>query len=280
MSNFKGQEEDQIPLMNISYVKVSKTEVQKDDGNKLNKILNLIFTNLIYGLIVLLSVLLISYASVLAPKNTYAYLLSSKGYGSFGLTIYILTLVSLIAAFTFKYLKTYFLSDEKKVKLFDYLYIAFMYITFVLISYTFYLIPLRASIAEKLKQFTGYGIIILSIVSVCSIVMIVLNALDCFTKIKIAKLKIINITVPSVVSWIFAIGYSIYNTRFSLAKGSYIVFVAPILLLVGLVLTIKSEKKEKFNYMKLLSDAFIFTAVCLTLYVIFKYGILNYTNIA
>lgn len=281
MSNFKDQRDDQIPLMNITYVKVDnkKDNVKKNDKLTVKQIFNIILTNVSFATIILLSTILIIYACILGPKNFNGYLASSKGYSKFGLFAFSLTLVLLMIAYTFKYLKTYFLNNEKISSLFSYLYVVSLYLTFASLALTFFSVSLRRGVIEKLKE-TNYGIIILSIVGAISLVMIILNTLNEFTKLKMKKMNIINIVVASIFSWTFSIGYSVLKTRYSLDNGAYIVFLAPCLAIIGLLLSLKKEKEEKFNYMKLLSDAFIFTSICLTCYIIFKYGLLNSNWIA
>lgn len=271
MSFKNGQNEDQIPTLNISYstskLPVSITKKELD----IKKIITLSIASFLLAVYSILSILYLTYSIINGVNNIEGFA-SSNGYSNFGLVSVSLISVFGIFYFVSKYLQTYIFNNKDKVKnILNIVTISMFYLLLLSTSLSLYAIPLRTRIIEKNNQINA-GLIFTIISSISLVAMVLLNV---FVKNK-NTLNILNAIVPFILVWLPTFAYPIYSLESaSLTRGSYMLVIYALLADISFVIPNKKVDDEKIDYIPFVKDIFFFAAICVFAMCIFSNGIIN-----
>lgn len=271
MSIKNGQNEDQIPTLNISY-STSKLPEQIDKKEKdIKKIITLSIASFLLAVYVILSILYLTYSILNGVNNKQGYS-STTGYSTFGLLSVSLISVFTILYFVSKYLQNYIFKNNEKVKnILNIVAISMFYLLFLSTSLSLYAIPLRHRIIEKTNQ-PNAGLIF-TIISICALVAMVL--VNIIVKNK-NILAILNVVIPFILVWLPTFAYPIYFLESaSLTRGSYMLVIYALLADISFVIPDKKVNEKKIDYVPFIKDIFFFAAICVFAMCIFSYGIIN-----
>lgn len=271
MSLKNGQNEDQIPTLNISYStsklpdQITKKEID------VKKIITLCVASFLLAVYSILSILYLTYSIINGVNNKQGYS-STTGYSTFGLLSVSLIAVFAILYFVSKYLQTYIFNNKEKVKnTLNIVTISMFYLLLLSTSLSLYAIPLRTRIIEKTNQINA-GLIFTIISSIALVLMVLLNV---FLKNK-NTLKILNVVVPFILVWLPTFAYPIYSLESaSLTRGSYMLVIFALLADISFVIPDKKVDENKIDYIPFVKDIFFFAAISVFAMCIFSYGIVN-----
>lgn len=280
MSNLNNQNKDQVPIINVQYQTPKKiTKDEKNEEKNYNTLISMIISIVLGATIFALGLSLIIYTWILGPKNYLLYPISNGGTEELGLIAITLIVLFSIITYACKILGSYIFKNELAKKILHLLSISFLYLTITAIAAAFYATPLRYSVLNKLNAYDKTGLLFFLLTLSISFVMIILNAIESFTNIKL-NIRWWNIFVLAFIVWIPSFGYSIYSNKWSFINGNaYTTIVYPIIVDLGLFLSFIKLKKEQFDYSLIYVDIIIYFGLAYMTYNLFINLINNNTFI-